>query len=334
MHYSIITYSLISFLILILCAKISYRLRLVDLPDERKIHSIATAYTGGVALSICFLFSILLFQITSNNLNLILSIAFLICIIGFIDDKFNLSAGSKLSLQILPIFYLIILQNLTLNNLGDYNYFELKLGSFAIPFTLLSVLFLINAFNYFDGIDGTLSFTCISVLAILYFLISDQEFRFFLLIILMPICIFLCFNFSFFKLPKLFLGDSGSLLLGFIVSFILIYLAYQNLTHPILLAWSIVIYAYEFISINLIRLINNRNPFKAGRDHLHHIFFNKTNSIFLTNFFITSINIALFAIGYITFLLINSFTSLFLFISLFFIFFSLRIRLSKITLAK
>ena len=175
MYYSIIIYSLISFVILILCSKISYRLRLVDLPDKRKIHSIATAYTGGIGLSISFLFSILLFQIASNNLNLILSIAFLICIIGFIDDKFDLTAGSKLSLQILPIIYLIILQNLTLNHLGNYNYFELKLGSFAVPFTILSVLFLINAFNYFDGIDGTLSFSCISVLAILYFLISDQN---------------------------------------------------------------------------------------------------------------------------------------------------------------
>ena len=73
----------------------------------------------------------------------------------------------------------------------------------------------------------------------------------------------------------MFLGDSGSLLLGFIISFILIYLANQNFIHPILLAWSIVIYVYEFLAINLIRIINNRNPFKAGRDHLHHIFLEK-----------------------------------------------------------
>ena len=92
----------------------------------KEIHSIATAYTGGIGLSISFLFSIILFQIVSNNLNLILSIAFLICIIGFIDDKLDLTAGSKLSLQILPIIYLIILQNLTLNHLGNYNYFELN----------------------------------------------------------------------------------------------------------------------------------------------------------------------------------------------------------------
>ena len=56
------------------------------------------------------------------------------------------------------------------------------------------------------------------------------------------------------------------------------YLSKQKLIHPILLAWSVVIFVYEFLSINLIRLMNNQNPFKAGQDHLHHLIFKKTNS--------------------------------------------------------
>ena len=142
MYYVLIVYSLLSFFLLFSCARISYKFGLVDLPDERKIHSTATAYTGGIAISIAFVLSILLFQISINKLNLILSIAFLICIIGFIDDRFDLTVGSKLSLQIIPIFYLIILENLALNHLGDYYYFKLNLGSFVVPFTLLAVLFL------------------------------------------------------------------------------------------------------------------------------------------------------------------------------------------------
>ena len=324
MNYAIIIYSLLSFLLLFSCAKISYKLQLVDLPNKRKLHTKATAFTGGFAISFTFVFAILLFQISNNHLNLILSMAFLIAIIGLVDDKFDITVGSKLSLQIIPIFYLIILQNLALNHLGDYYYFKLELGSFVIPFTLLCVLFLINAFNYFDGIDGTLSFASISVLAILYFLLSDQEFQLFLIIILIPIGIFLCFNFSLFKLPKMFLGDSGSLLLGFIISFILIYLANQNLIHPILLAWSIVIFVYEFLTINLIRLKNKQNPLKAGRDHLHHLLFKKTKSVFLTNFSITTTNIILFIMGYLSFSIISPLASLILFISLFIIFLILR----------
>ena len=218
---------------------------------------------------------------------------------------------------------------MVLNNIGDYNYFKLELGAFGVPFTLLCVLFLTNAFNYFDGLDGTLSFTTISVILILFFLAQNQSFNLFLITILLPFIVFLFFNFSMFGLPKLFLGDSGSLLLGFIISFILIYLANKNLVHPILLAWSVVIFVYEFLSVNLIRLKNNQNPFKAGQDHLHHILFKKNKSIFITNFLISSVNLTLFLIGYFSFVLTGSFISLILYISLFFIFFIIRIKYSK-----
>ncbi len=323
MYITIILYLLLSFFLFFLISKISYKLKLIDSPNERKRHPAPTVFTGGIAISFILVASILLFQF-SNILNLIISMSFLICLVGLIDDKYDLTVGSKLTLQIIPILYLIIIKGLTLNTLGDYYFFELNLGPLVIPFTLLSVLFLINAFNYFDGMDGTLSFTTISVLGILYFLLPNIEFKFYLIIILIPIIIFINFNFSIFKLPKMFLGDSGSLLLGFIISFILIYLANQKLIHPILLAWSIVIFVYEFISINLIRLKNKQNPLIAGRDHLHHLLFKKNKSVFYTNFLIVFINITLFSFGYIIFLLFNPIFSLILYISLFFIFFGLR----------
>ena len=301
----------------------------MDTPIKRKIHSKPTAYTGGVSLGIIYLIGILLFDFSSVHLNLILSIGFLVAIVGFIDDYYKLNVGGKISLQIIPIFYLVIFESLVLTNIGEYKYFNLELGAFAIPFTFLSILFLINSFNYFDGLDGTLSFSSISVLGILYFLIQAQNIQLYFLIIIIPICIFLLYNFSLIKLPKLFLGDSGSLLVGFIISFTLIYLASENLVHPILIAWSVVIFAYEFLSINIIRLNKKQDPFKAGLDHLHHIFYNKTKSIFLTNLFISSTNIILFIIGYLTFSLIGPIISLILFIILFFIYFFLRDKYSK-----
>ena len=207
MYIKLIIYSLLSFLLLFLCAKISYLLNLVDLPNKRKIHSKATAYTGGIAISIILLFALQSLNIFDQNLGLILSLSFLICIVGFVDDKYYLNTGGKLSLQIIPIFYLIVFENLNLNQIGDYDLFRLELGSFVVPFTLLSVLFLTNAFNYFDGLDGTLSLSTITVLAILYFLVPVQNFQLFLIMILVPLIIFLIFNFSLFNLPKLFLGE-------------------------------------------------------------------------------------------------------------------------------
>ena len=306
------------------CTKISYKLNLVDLPNKRKIHTQPTAFTGGITISLILLFMLQALDIFDKNLGLIVSLSFLISLVGLIDDKYNLNTGGKLSLQILPVFYLIIFENLILRDIGDYNYFKLELGSFAVPFTLLSVLFLTNSFNYFDGLDGTLSFTTLTVLTIIFFLIQDQKFNLFLIILSIPICVFLFFNFSIFKLPKLFLGDSGSLLLGFIISFILIYLANQKLTHPILLAWSVVIFVYEFLTINIIRLKNNKNLFEAGQDHLHHILYKKTQSIFLTNFFISLFNIGFFIIGYLCFNIINPLASFFSFVVFFIIYLILR----------
>jgi len=317
MYSTIITYSVISFLLLIFCAVISYKFNLVDTPNKRKTHSKPTAYTGGLAISVALLCALQLFNVTDRVLNVIISIAFLVSIVGFIDDKYYLNIGGKLSLQIIPIFYLIVFENLNLLNVGDYKYFILGLGSFSIPFSLLSVLFLINAFNYFDGIDGALSFITISVLAILYFLSPNENVELFLITTLIPICIFLCFNFSILKIPKLFLGDSGSLLLGFIIAFTLIYFANQKLAHPILLAWSIAIFVYEFLSINLLRLKNKIHPFQAGQDHLHHILFMKNKSIFLTNLFLIFINLFFFTIGYISFKFFNPLFSMFLFILFF-----------------
>ena len=245
-------------------------------------------------------------------------------IVGFVDDKYHLNIGGKLSLQIIPIVYLIFIENFNLQQIGDYNFVNLELNSFSIPFTLLSVIFLINSFYYFDGVDGTLTFISISTLAILFFLISDETITMFLITMLVPLCIFLFFNFAIFKLPKLFLGDSGSLLLGFIVSFLLIYLANNNIVHPILLAWSIQIFVYEFTSINLIRLKNKKDPFVAGLDHLHHVLIRKTESIFLTNLIMCITNIILFIIGYLTFTFISPLASLIFFIIFFVIFFILR----------
>jgi len=319
-----IIYLILIFILIFLISKISYILNLVDNPNQRKKHSKPTAYTGGLAISLSYICSLQIFETYIYSLNIIASIASLMAIVGFIDDKYNLNIGGKLSLQIIPIIYLIIIENLNLNQVGDYNYFKLELNSFSIPFTLLCVMFLINAFNYFDGLDGVLSFTSISVLGILYFLIADENIKLFLITILLPICLFLLFNFSIFNLPKLFLGDNGSLLLGFIIAFILIYLANQRIVHPILLAWSVSIFVYEFISINLIRLKNKKNPFKPGQDHLHHIFFKKTKSIFLTNFLIVVINVVLFTSGYISFEFFNPLFSLILFVSFFIIFFIIR----------
>ena len=129
------------------------------------------------------------------------------------------------------------------------------------------------------------------------------------------------FNFSLFNLPKMFLGDSGSLTMGFMMAFILIYFANQKIVHPIILAWSVALFVYEFLSINILRIKNNENLFKGGNDHLHHLLFNHTQSIFLTNFLLALIQVVFFILGYLTFKLLSPLFSLIVFILIFITFF-------------
>ena len=99
------------------------------------------------------------------------------------------------------------------------------------------------------------------------------------------------------------------------------------MVHPILLAWSITIFVFEFISINLIRIKNKKDIFKAGQDHLHHLILNKTNSILFANIFMFLLNMVFFLIGYLSFLMISPLVSLALFFLLFVVFILLRIKI-------
>jgi len=324
MNIEIAIFILLSFFLLFICTKISYKFNLVDLPNKRKIHSKPTAYTGGITLSIIYLLEISLFKINDIQLQFILLAGFFISIVGLIDDEYNLNIIGKLTLQLLPILYLIFFKELALTSMGDYYYFKLNLGGFKIVFTLLASLLLINAFNYFDGIDGSLTFSSFSVLAILYYLIEDESLRLFLNIILIPLSIFLFFNFSLLKLPKLFLGDGGSLLIGFVISFILVYSANQKMAHPILLAWSVVVFVYEFLSVNIHRLKNKKNIFRADQDHLHHLLLKKNKSVIFTNILIMIINLLMFIIGYFTFILLGPLSSFSMFVFCFIFFYYIR----------
>lgn len=329
---SILFYALLCFIVFYSIANLSYKFNLVDVPNKRKDHKNPTAYTGGLAISLILLFALQffdIFNILDRKINLIISTAFLISIVGLLDDKYDLNVGGKLSLQIIPIFYLITFENINLEQIGDYDYFQLELGVFNSPFTIICVLFLINSFNYFDGLDGTLGIATMSVIFILFFLFIDNNFQLLFILLMVPLSIFLLFNFSFFKLPKLFLGNGGSLFLGFVISFILIYLNGLKITHPILIAWSVSIFVFEFLSINLIRLKNNKDPFKPGKDHLHYLLLQKTKSLFFSNLVIFIINLILFSIGYICYNFFGSLISLISLILLFTIYFTLRNKYSK-----
>ena len=316
----LIIFFIISLLIMIIVNRISFRFNLLDKPNYRKIHKHAIPYTGGVALAIIYTIFFKFFfynEINSinNDLNLIIFSSMTMMVVGLIDDKYNPSVSIKLLLQFFPIFYLVFFSDLYLVDLGKYKFFTTELNNFAPFFTLGCIFLIINSTNYFDGLDGSLIFTFLTSISILIYLTYDnQHYKNFLICLSVPLFAFLFFNFRIFNFPKMFLGDSGSLMLGFILSFFLILVAKKNIVHPIILAWSISIFVYEFLTVNLSRIYFKKKIFNAGNDHIHYLIFKKTESKFLTNLFMISINFTLFIIGYSIFLYFDSFFSLISFI--------------------
>ena len=251
---------------------ISKKKELVDRPNNRKFHLIPTPYTGGMILSLTYLFIIYISEFNDQSLNLILAYAFIISLTGLVDDRYNVNPGTKLLLQSIPIFFLID-QNLYLSDLGNFNLIaSINLGSIDKIFTFLCCLLLINAFNYSDGIDGLLpSISIIILISFSIFLYRLDNFSYLnFIIILFPLIIFLFFNFGILKNYKIFLGDSGSNLMGFILSFISIYLYIEKEVHPAHIIWPLAYVVFEFLSVTMLRIINNSGTFKPGKDHLHY----------------------------------------------------------------
>lgn len=329
-----ILYIVIIQLILILALiKISKILDLVDHPQKRKFHTDPTPYTGGITLAICYIIIVSITNFENNFLNIILNYTLIVSFGGLIDDKYQVNPGTKIILQILPIFWLID-TGLILNDLGYYDLFnKLELGSFAKIFTVLSCLLLINAFNYSDGLDGLLACISISILGSFYCYIKiysniyDADF---IIYIAIPIIVFLIFNLGLVKNNKIFLGDSGSNLLGFVFSFIAIFLYNEYGIHPALLIWPLAYIVYEFLSVNLNRILFKKKIFKAGSDHLHYelMSFLNTSQIKVT-ITILILNLLLSFLGYNIYRFFGPGLSLISFIITFFVFFVLKIYIKK-----
>jgi UDP-GlcNAc:undecaprenyl-phosphate/decaprenyl-phosphate GlcNAc-1-phosphate transferase len=269
----IIIYILISSSIICLSIYLGY----FDKPNKRGIHKMPTINTGGLIIYFFFL-SVISQSEFNHNIELIVSIGFFVCITGFIDDRINLNPSSKIILLVIPSIYLI-LNGISISDLGHYEYLgSLDLGKFKLPFLLLAIGLLINATNYIDGIDGLLLTFFLSCLVYYIFLIDDTK-------IINLLKIFLIaglFNLILNLLPsknkfKVFSGDSGSLFIGFFISFITIELYSSFNIHPAILIWPLWYPVYDFLFVSINRLINKKSIFKPDNTHLHHKINNKFN---------------------------------------------------------
>ena len=277
---------------------VAYRKRLFDIPNERKVHHGIIPRLGCISFVPAILFSISFttglryligYEISGDMLCIIIpEFYFFICgltllyLAGIKDDLVGLRYRSKFVVQIIAAS-LIPLSGLWINNLyGILGIHELA-PWLGIPLTILVVVFICNAINMIDGIDGLasgLSIISLGLLGSLY--LSDCQWiyaslAFSVLGTLLPFFYYNVFGKAN-HCTKIFMGDTGSLTLGYILAFLAIcYTRVNPEIHPpyssgvIIIAFSsLIVPAFDLIRVVLIRARNHKPLFLADRNHIHH----------------------------------------------------------------
>ena len=255
----------ISILYLIFWA--SSKLHYFDLPNNDKIIKNKTPNAAGLGL-IFLIICLFLFYDFNYKLTLTLNLTILVIIAGFIDDRLNLDAKYKILVLSIPIL-VFVMEVSTINYLGEFNDKKLNLNSLSLIFSILCFFLLINASNYMDRIDGLLAL--VTVFILFFFLQQTSGYYVNLFVpFIIYLLSFLLFNFGI--LPKQFLGDSGSLGLGFLISsFSMYFTQIEMMIHPSIITWPLAFIVFEFLSINIIRIKNKKNIFEKDLNFIFNI---------------------------------------------------------------
>ena len=274
--FSILTF--LNVIIFFTFSSIAKKINIYDFPDKkRKFHGKKIPLLGGtiilvnlffLILIIIFNFSTLTFFIDNKYLVSFFLPIFLIFSIGLYDDKFNLTPYVKFFLIVIVLILItyldrdLLIKEIYIKTLN----LSFSLGAFSLFFTILCILLFINALNMFDGINLQVGFY--SLIVILFFILNKIFFHlsFFLLF---PIVTFLYLNFC----NKTFLGDSGTYILGFIISYIIIK-QYNYSSQKISIEeifTLMMIPGIDMLRLFIQRLSKLNNPFVADRNHIHHL---------------------------------------------------------------
>ena len=264
--------------------------------NERSSH-FGQVYTGsGILLAFVLLVANIVLDTVSifdfNSINIVITSSVLVAILGFYDDFNEITAFHKYIILLFIIGMTIntetLSDNIIINLNGFLGFYELPYW-FALFFTAFVYLAVINAINLMDGIDTYLAIFC-SLVFLLFGIIfingGDTTYALICLLIIASLSVFLRYNLS--KTKKLFVGDAGSLFLGFWIAYFLVirinfieYDGYYNFFStkienlPVLAVAIINIPVLDTIRVMFVRVLKRKSPFAADRNHIHHIFIDK-----------------------------------------------------------
>lgn len=272
------------------------RIKIVDLPDgKRKLHSVPIPRMGGLLIFLIFLTSIFVFYGDINAIKYYLFGTIIIFALGAYDDLLGTGWLLKFIYQTIAAILLVLY---LLPKFSSITLFTIEFSN--IPGIILLLFFIvgtINAFNLLDGLDGLVAGISMLTFIVLFF-ISLNLMDIFSLVILSSIagCVMGFLKYNTFP-AKIFLGDSGSFLLGFLVVSAVLNVSINNTTGILDLTFPVILLAVpiaDTVKVFFIRIVKGKHPFAADRIHIHHIVHSQ-NITHATTVFIISIYSLLFA---------------------------------------
>ncbi|MBI5326783.1 MAG: undecaprenyl/decaprenyl-phosphate alpha-N-acetylglucosaminyl 1-phosphate transferase [Deltaproteobacteria bacterium] len=256
--------------------RFAFRFNILDIPDNRKIHSTPIPKIGGIAVACGFIPSILLTGTQSPELIAIIAASLLVFVSGVLDDMFSISAKLRLFVQSIAAF-LVVLFGVHLNILSADTYTGTVIN---VLLTFLWIIGITNAFNFLDGINGEASGLAVIIgltLAVFAFNSGAALKGAVIVIAIGAVCGFLPYNLK--RNADIFLGDGGSGFLGFFLSAMSIHIEWgeqpslTNLLMPVIV-FSICI--YDMCMTTATRIYTGKVKtflewlIYTGKDHIHH----------------------------------------------------------------
>lgn len=293
---------IITFLAIPVVLQVAEQKKLYDIPDERKVHTRLVASLGGVAIFGGFILASLLSVQGYMNpeFQYFFAAAVVIFFLGLKDDLMILSASKKFAGQIIAASILIHLGGIRLDSMyGLFGVEQLPEG-FGLALSYLTIILIINSFNLIDGVDGlaaSLGILTMLVFGTYFFAVEYQAYALMAFAMGGSLVAFLIFNHH---PAKIFMGDSGSLMIGLINSILVI--KFINVAHTpfvavplsssVAIGFAILIVPLlDTLRVFAIRILNGNSPFTPDRNHVHHLLLDRGLSHAAVTFTCVGINV-------------------------------------------
>lgn len=301
---------IITFLAIPIILQVAEKKNLYDIPDERKHHPFPVASLGGVGIFAGFLLaSLLSIQGYLNpEFQYFFAASLVIFFLGLKDDLMVLSASKKFIGQIIAASILIHLGGIRIDSMHGLFGIEGVSEGFGLALSYLTIIVVINSFNLIDGVDGlaaSLGILSMIVFGIYFFVIGLQAYSLISFSLAGSLVAFIIFNH---QPAKIFMGDSGSLMIGLVNSILVIkFINVANtplVSVPVQSAVAIgfailIVPLLDTLRVFSIRILKGNSPFTPDRNHVHHLLLDRGLSHAAVTFTCVSINIGFIVLAYL-----------------------------------